>query len=116
MPINCPRVKVLSRRFQPDRHGILSVRMACHWTATCPGAFEGVDLEDHFATPKIAASDFTIPAGRTKVVRIATTRAGFRALTRHHKLAFDVFVWAYTSAHQIVVAGESRGKIRAPAG
>jgi hypothetical protein len=105
---------VVSHRFRPNRHGILYVRMTCRWTASCRGAFEGVDLEDHFATPKIAASDFTIPAGTTRSVPIALTRGGLRALKRHHKLAFDVFVWAYTSAHQIVVAGEARGKIRAP--
>jgi hypothetical protein len=114
-PITCPKVKVLSRRFRPNRRGILFVKMHCQWTATCRGAFEGVDLEDHFPTPKIAASDFTIPAGQTRSVPIATTRAGFKALKRHHKLAFDIYVWAYTAANQIVIAGDARGKIRAPA-
>ena len=115
-PITCPRVKVLSRHFQPNRHGILRVRMTCQWTARCRGAFEGVDLEDHFPTPKIAASDFSIRAGATRTVRIALTRRGFRALKRHHKLAFDIFVWVQNSAGQYVVAGSKRGKITAPAG
>jgi hypothetical protein len=107
---------VLSHHFQPNRHGILFVKMSCHWTATCRGAFEGVDLEDHFPTPKVAASDFTIPAGKTRSVPIATTRAGFKALKRHGKLKFDIFIWAYTSARQIVVAGEARSQIYAPRG
>lgn len=113
-PITCPKVKVVSHRFQPNRQGILFVTMGCHWTARCHGAFEGVDLEDRFPTPKIAASDFSIPAGQTRSVPIAMTRAGFKALKRHRKLKFDIFVWAFTSAHQIVVAGEGRSVITAP--
>jgi hypothetical protein len=113
-PITCPRVKVLSHHFQPNRQGILSVKMSCDWTARCRAIFEGVDLEDHFPTPKIAASDFTIPAGKTRSVPIAMTRAGSRALRRHGRLRFDIYIWAYTSANQIVVAGTARSKIIAP--
>lgn len=113
-PITCPHVKVLSRHFQPNSRGIMSVKMKCNWTARCQGAFEGVDLEDHFPTPKIAASDFTIPAGQTRSVPIATTRAGFRALKQHGRLKFDIFVWAFTAAHQIVIAGADRSVITAP--
>lgn len=113
-PITCPKVKVLSHHFQPNRHGIMFVRMRCNWTANCRAIFEGVDLEDRFPTPKIAASDFTIPAGQTRSVPIAMTRAGSQALRRHGTLRFDIYIWAYTSAHQIVVAGGSRSKIIAP--
>ncbi len=115
-PITCPKVKVLSHQFQPNRRGLLFVKMRCNWTARCRGAFEGVDLEDHFPVPKVAASDFTIPAGETRSVPIAMTRAGSKALRRRGKLKFDIYIWAYTSARQIVVAGEARSTIRAPRG
>src|SRR5207245_4721421 len=109
-PTTCPRIRILTHDYKPTRDGLIRARLKCVWAAPCVGAFEGVDLEDRFRVPKIAASDFSIPAGQTRTVLVALTPGGERALRRHRKLGFDVFVWVFTAAHQFVVAGGGNDK------
>jgi hypothetical protein len=103
LPVACPRVRVLTRHFSETRDGsrLIYARMTCVWAAPCHGAFEGLD--DNFR--KLAASDFSIPAGATRTVPIAVTPFGQKSLQRHHKQHLAVFVWAFTAVRQPVLAG-----------
>ena len=103
LPVACPRVRVLTRHFSETRDGsrLIYARMRCMWSAPCHGAFEGLD--DSFR--KLAASDFSIPAGATRTVPIAVTPFGQKSLQRHHKQHLAVFVWAFTAVRQPVLAG-----------
>jgi hypothetical protein len=110
-PIGCPTVRILTHHYKPTPDGLIRARLKCVWAAPCVGAFEGVDMEEQFPVPRIAASDFSIPAGQTRTVPVALTPGGRRALRRHHTLHFDVFVWAFTASKQFVLAGGGAYKI-----
>jgi hypothetical protein len=103
LPVACPRVRVHTRHFVETRDGsrLVYARMTCVWTAPCRGAFEGLD--DRFR--KLAASDFSIPAGATRTVPIAVTPFGQKSLKRNHRQHLAVFVWAFTAIGQPVLAG-----------
>jgi hypothetical protein len=110
-PITCPEVRILTHHYRPTSDGLIRARLKCVWAARCVGAFEGVDMEEHFPVPKIAASDISIPAGQTRTVLVALTPGGLRALRRHHTLHFDVLVWDFTASKQFVIAGTGNYKI-----
>jgi hypothetical protein len=123
-PTTCPRVSLLSHRFKANRQGILSVPMKCDWTARCRGWFEGAEASpqapprDHLPGPIIAVSQYSIPAGQTRTIRIPLTKHGRRFLARHHRWQFLIELWTTRSNGQLVWTGPDLNitKLIAPGG
>jgi hypothetical protein len=105
-PVTCPKVKLLKHRFKPNRQGILSVPLRCDWTARCRGWFEGAAPAPRSANllpgPVIAVSQYSIPAGQTRTVRIALMKHGRTLLKHHHTLPFFIELWASRSNGRLV--------------
>jgi hypothetical protein len=107
-PITCPKVKVLSHRFKPNRQGVLSVPMKCDWTARCRGWFLGAapapgsPPASQLPGPEIAVSQYSIPAGQTRTVRIALMKHGRTLLKHHHTLSFFIELWTSRSNGRLV--------------
>ena len=107
-PITCPKVKVLSHRFKPNRQGVLSVPMKCDWTARCRGWFlgaapaPGAPPGQPLPGPEIAVSQYSIPAGQTRTVPIALTMHGRTLLKQHHTLSFFIELWTSRSNGRLV--------------
>jgi hypothetical protein len=107
-PITCPKVKVLSHRLKPNRQGVLSVRMECDWTERCRGWFLGA--APAFGSPstyqlpgrEIAVSQYSIPAGQTRMVPIALTKHGRKLLRQHRKMSFFIELWVARSNGRLV--------------
>jgi hypothetical protein len=115
-------VSLRSHRFKANRQGVLSVPIRCNWTAVCRGWFEGAEAapqappRDHLPGPIIAVSQFAIPAGQTRTIRIALTKHGRKFLTRHHEWQFLIELWVSRSNRQLVWTGPDliQAKLIAP--
>ena len=123
-PITCPNVKVLSRRFKPNRQGILSVPMRCDWTAPCRGWFlgaapaPGAPPGQPLPGPEIAVSQYSIPAGQTRTVPIRLTKHGRTLLKNHHTLSLFIELWTSRSNGALVWTAPDviNAKLIAPGG
>ena len=77
-PTTCPKLRILNRRrggnlrFEADADGVISVRLKCNWSRRCVGALGLMS-----PTP-IAAGSISVPAGRTRTVRIGLCRRTVR--------------------------------------
>lgn len=123
-PITCPRVKLLGHRLRSNRQGILSVPLRCDWTQRCRGWFEGAAPAPqspppyYLPGPVIAVSQYSIPAGQTRTIRIALTKHGRKLLTHHHRLPLLIELWSFRSNHQLVWTAPdiNNAKLIAPGG
>ena len=77
-PTACPKIRILNRhgsagvRFKVDEDGYVPVRLKCRWSRRCVGAL-GLMLP----TP-VAAGAVSVPAGRTRTVRLGVCRRTLR--------------------------------------
>jgi hypothetical protein len=99
---------VVGRRFTANRRGVFLVRLSCVWGARCRGWFEGFHREAPglYAPPRVAVSQYSIPAGKTTTVPIALTPVGLKSLKRHHKLSIGIELWARRANGHLVYLGE----------